>query len=256
MKPDSLKEATKAVGMLKSLRVAMARQYKQISAIQAAGLKLTDKDAKSAARSKYGGRERERPRTAVEKGCKIDRHEEKRRRTRRSLPPPPLASVQPLTRPVCRRRRGALPHPCSCCVLGAILRHYSLSSAFSKLESLVETQQPATEDAVLREKFKEATNKRAAAVQKELNEVDKWLSACMGLVEQPIEKIKTTVLADKAVNDLRLKIEEYPAKFEALGRKPVGHVAPDRAVSWSLVFPLTVSNPRPRSPRILSSHLL
>ena len=55
MKPDSLKEATKAVGMLKSLRVAMAKQYKQISAIQAAGLKLTDKDAKSAARSKYGG---------------------------------------------------------------------------------------------------------------------------------------------------------------------------------------------------------
>lgn len=64
MKPDSLKEATKAVGTLKSLRVAMAKQYKQITAIQAAGLKLTAKDAKFAARSKYGG-EREIARAAV-----------------------------------------------------------------------------------------------------------------------------------------------------------------------------------------------
>ena len=101
------------------------------------------------------------------------------------------------------------------------IRHYSLSTAFGKLESQVETQQPATEDAVLREKFKEATSKQATAVQKQLDEVDKWLSACMGLVEQPIDKIKTTAMAEKAVNDLRRKIEEFPTKMETLGGKPL-----------------------------------
>ena len=119
---------------------------------------------------------------------------------------------------------GFLPLPVSHTVTAFVLavlhvRHYSLSTAFGKLESLVETQQPATEDAVLREKFKEATNKQATAVQKQLDGVDKWLSTCMGLVEQPTEKIKTTAMAEKAVNDLRLKIEAYPTKMETLSGK-------------------------------------